>query len=70
MGSLEPGSARDGHEYWLQRLISFGLHIGISKHELLHDYTMRELMIVFREYNALMKEAGEEKTESVSAENF
>jgi len=51
-------------------LIAFGLHIGMSKREILDDYTMRELLLVFREYNALVRESREEPAKEVSAENF
>ena len=51
-------------------MIAKGLHIGLSKREMMHDYTMRELLLVLDEHGNIAKEAAEPKADVVSAEDF
>ena len=64
------GQGAHGREKsWFQGLIAAALSIGISKRELLNDYYMEEIGLIFEEWNRL-HDPNREETEEMEAADF
>lgn len=67
MGKGQGAHGRE--ESWFQGLIAAALSIGISKRELLNDYYMDEIGLIFEAWNRL-HDPNREETEEVEAAEF
>ena len=67
--AVVPESSRSGEGSTLQQLIASGLRIGVSKRELLEDYYLDELVLVFEAYSEPRGEK-EEDIREVRAEDW